>query len=71
LHNEGSLDKLRKRVQEVNDLFQDTLTVAPEIRKYVWDMELGYKGIVRVAPPPRQMPKTQKKPSLNTEDIDF
>jgi hypothetical protein len=71
LHREGSLDKLKQRVEAVNFLVKDAMTTASDLREFQWDMEIGHKGIVRVAPPQRPTAKTSERPSLNTEDIDF
>jgi len=71
LHREGSVDKLRQYVEGVKEMFEGTLAVAPGVREFVWDMEMGYKGIVQVASPPRPTLKSAKRPSLNTEDLDF
>ena len=68
LHRQGSLDKLKKGVEEVNTLIKDALNITQVMQQFVWDMEIGYKGIVRIAPP-LLTAKMLKKPSLNTEDI--
>ncbi|KAF8491287.1 hypothetical protein JB92DRAFT_2753228 [Gautieria morchelliformis] len=73
LHRHGSSSDLKERVEEINKLFQDASRVTPDLEELARELEVGYKGIVRVAAPPRPRPTARnvQRPSLNTEDLDL
>ena len=73
LHRRGpsSEPDLKQRVEEINDFFQEVVSAKiSDLEEFAWDLEIGYKGIARVAHSPRPTSKVAKRPSLNTEDLD-
>jgi hypothetical protein len=71
LHRHGSCSNLKQLVEEINVFFQEVSATISGLEEFAGDLQLGYKGIVRVAPPPQPTGKALEKPSLNTEDLDL
>ena len=70
-HYRGSCLDLKERVEDINDLFGKISRNISSLAEFAWDLEVGCKGIVQAAAPPRPTVKTVGKPSLNTEDLDL